>query len=255
MKIKLKEILKTQANMQSVKSSKTVKTTMCQPKVIVATALLTVLSGFYAFLSSQQGYAQTATDSATEINVDLIKERLQKSNVMGSQTDVKKHAVVGEVQRVTSEAITIKTTNGATNILPIQEVALLNEDEEAITVESFVIDNWATALGYIDEENAFVPHFIIAASSSLAPAEHYISLSTITSATTQKLTISPRNAPDESKDITISRDTTIEDSEGQVVAVSDLEEDLQILVVGIVEDDKITANTIRLLAPLSQENE
>src|SRR5688572_26610361 len=119
MKIKLKEILKTQANMQSVKSSKTVKITKSQPKVIAATALLTVLSGFYAFLSLQQGHAQTATDSATEINVDLIKERLQKSNVMGSQTDVKKHAVVGEVQRVTSEAITIKTTNGATNILPI----------------------------------------------------------------------------------------------------------------------------------------
>lgn len=216
---------------------------------IIAGLVVVALSGSVLAPS----FAQNATDSANNVNVDLIKERLQKSAVMGATDGTEKHALVGQVQRVTGEAITIETTEGSTTILPLTDVVLLNQEEEPITIDSVVIDSWVTALGYLTKETTFSPAYIIVAAESLQPRAQYVSIGSITKISSTLLTLAPRNDPNTTVDIDLLRSTDLQDAAGESVTHTDFEEDMQVLVVGYVDDDEFEARTVRSLAPLGHE--
>lgn len=219
------------------------------------------IAGLVAILLSgavlAPSFAQTATDSAQtqdEVNVELIKERLQKSSVMGTTIGDQKHALVGQVQRVTGEAITVLTTDGNTTILPLENVLLLNQEEETITVDTVVIDSWVTALGFLSEENTFTPAYITVAAESLQPVSQYVSIGSITEITSRQLTLAPRDNPSTTVEIDILRNTDFQDPSGESLAYTDFEADMQVLIVGFAaEDDEYEASTVRSLAPLGNE--
>lgn len=217
-----------------------------------------ILFAIFATTLLPASFAQEkeATNSAEEpVNINLIKQRIQKSQIMGRQAGEKKHAVVGKVMRVTSEAVTIETTEAETLILPLSEAVLLNQKEEAISVDKIVIDSWLTALGYIDEDENFDPLYLIIATDSIMPKTQIITIGSITEITGKLLTISPRTSPETTTEFTITKTTNLEDSEGNEAEFDTFEEDMQVLVVGFSEDKINEASTIHSLAPKESNNE
>lgn len=217
-----------------------------------------ILFAVFAITFLPKSFAQEseATESSKEaVNVDLIKQRLLKSQVMGKQVGEKKHAEVGRVLRVTSEAITIETTDAETIILPLGEALLLNQKEEAIGVDKVVIDSWMTALGYMDSNKSFDPLYLIVATETLLPKTQVVTIGSISKITSKMLTILPRISPETSTEFTITKTTDFQDSDGNDASLNAFDEDMQVLVVGFSEDDVNEAAVIRSLAPKELNNE
>jgi len=217
-----------------------------------------ILFAVFAVTFLPKSFAQEsdATESGEEtVNVDLIKQRLLKSQVMGRQAGEKKHAEVGKVLRVTSEAITIETTDAETIILPLDEALLLNQKEEAISVDKVVIDSWMTALGYTDSNENFDPLYLIVATETLLPKTQVVTIGSISEITSRMLTILPRISPETSTEFTITKTTELQDSDGNDATLNAFDEDMQALVVGFSEDDVNEATVIRSLAPKELNNE
>jgi hypothetical protein len=227
--------------------------------VALAMLIFAVAAGAVQNLSFAQVDDETksATSSSNSaVNIDLIKQRLQKSQVMGRQAGDKKHALVGKIVRVTREAITIEITDGDTSIFPLSEILLLNQNEQAVNVDSVAIDSWATVLGYMSDDQNFEPMYILVAGESLQPKSQFISIGSISAITTKLLTIAPRNDPSGSVEISLVKATTFQNSVGEELTLKDFETDMQVLVVGLNgANDSIEGVTVRSLVPVDLTDE
>lgn len=191
-----------------------------------------------------------ATDSATS----NLKERIEKiveekkddiETVLQEKTS-QKHGYVGEVSRVTEEAVTVETKQGS-KIIPVDENLLIIKKRQAITVADIAVGNWVTVIGTL-EDDALIPKRVVVASSNLNPKNKQIALGTIKTLTKTSITIQSR--ADQTEQIfTLSKKMTVEDMNKQKLSLNLLTKDIQCLIVGFQdEDDKNpTASTIHAL--------
>jgi hypothetical protein len=225
-------------------------------KLILA---MLVMLGLGIFLSSATVRAQEtqeeATQSASFENIKkIIKENIENSKVKGAIDNLlnRKIAMLGQVSRVTDETITITNRLG-TRIIPIEKGLEITRDGKPIKLSDIAVENWVTILGRI-KEDSFSPVFMYVSITSPLPKTQYVTIGTITATTRNSITINPRTGGEE-KIVNIVKDTDFEDLDGTEIELTNLSEDLTVLVSGYEVNSKIEAATIRSLAPVSESGE
>jgi hypothetical protein len=159
-----------------------------------------------------------------------------------------KRAIVGEIIRVTGEAITIKNNSGQT-IIPITESTQILRGDQTIEIDDIVVGNWATVLGTPNEVTAIDPNYIVISNTSLRPRSQFVTLGTISSISRTAIIVTTRSNGTE-QEIKITTNTTFEDAAGQEILLSNLEEDVAVLVTGFQAETETglpEARTIRSL--------
>ncbi len=195
-----------------------------------------------------------ATQSASFENIKkIIKENIANSKVRGAIDNLlnRKVALLGEVSRVTDETITISNRLG-TKIIPLAENLSISRDGKEVKVADIAVENWVTILGRIKNDD-FSPSFIMVSTESLQPKTQYIKIGTITKVSKTSITIKPRSDETE-KEIFVTKTTSFEDLNGVEMKLTDLSQDITVLVSGHDTQAKVEATTIRSLAPLNESD-
>ncbi len=231
-------------------------------KIILSTVILLnilVLSLGTPILAVETTTTKTPDDEATQSasleNIKkIIKDNIENSKVKGAIDNLlnRKVALLGEVTRVTDETITISNRLG-TRIIPLAANLSITKDGKEIKVTDIAVENWVTILGKIKDDD-FSPSFIFVSTESLQPKTQYIKIGTITKVSKTSITIKPRSDETE-KEIFVTKTTSFEDLNGVAMKLTDLSEDITVLVSGHETETKVEATTIRSLAPITESNE
>jgi hypothetical protein len=219
--------------------------------LIICVLTLTLAHTSYAQEADKESSNSASMDSIKKI----IKDNLSSGVVQGAIDNLlnKKIATIGEVTRVTDETITINDRSGV-RIIPIQDTHSISKADKEIEVSDIAVENWVTVLGKLKDDN-FSPVFIYVHTKSLLPKRQVVYIGTITDITKNTIKINPRSGEKETT-INILKSTDFEDLNGVEVSLSDLEEDITILVSGHNDDDdEISALTIKSLAPIADSPE
>lgn len=208
--------------------------------------------------SSENKEENSSSPSATETTRKL-RERIErvvqekKTAVEGvlSEVNPRQRGFIGQVQRVSEEAITVKTQKG-TQIIPYNQNVDLRKNGKAITIGDVAVDDWVVVLG-ITESDTFMPKRIMVSGTSLRPRDHRVYMGSIAALTKSQIKIVKRS-DGQDLSMTLTEDTKFEDQHGETIKSTELSEDIQVMVIGYQDDKGQTVTLIRALAPLDQSN-
>lgn len=227
-------------------------------KIVLAITLIITLSlGMISIVQAEESVVLDASLSSK--TTQKLKERIEKiveekkDQIKGiiDNLDSSKQGFIGEVARISEEAITVKT-NTSTRILPITEDVELLEDGKEIELSDIAVENWLVVLGIIEDDN-FTPIRILVSEESLRPLPSYITLGSIKSLEKNELTIVPRSGEEEEIPVTLNSDTLFEDLNGEEIDRTDIEEETQALIVALDDDGEKIANRVRILTVINDE--
>lgn len=212
---------------------------------IFSLSIISVNSSVFAQVSDEDSTSSSESIKDIMKNADLEKVNGAINNLLN-----KKVAMIGEVTRITDEAITVTNING-TKILPLNNNPRIIKGTQEIGVEKIEVENWVMVLGRQDGDD-FSPNYIYVYSKSLRPKTQEVIIGTISAITKAELKITTRSNSEE-RTLKLSKNTTFEDSNGEEVRQLDFSEDINVLITGFKDEDSTTVNTLRSLAPLSDE--
>ena len=225
--------------------------------LILSLSIWIALLGWGSFMHAFQVQAQTATDS-TETNETndpettknlqerierIIKERREQIKGALSEIDTQRRGVIGEIQRVTEDSLTIRSQIG-TEIIPLTNTVYpisILKDGEAISFDEIAVGNWLLALGTI-EDDTFQPIRLLVSDDSLRPRTRSVSIGTISDLGRTTIEIENRSGTGVST-YTTNQSTEYQDLEGEEITRADLDETMQAVVAGIVDSDTNDDNT------------
>jgi hypothetical protein len=192
--------------------------------------------------------------TATANTTQKIRERIDKiveqkrDQIQGAIEDLagQRRGLVGEVQRISAESITIKNIKNEPIVLPLNSDLALVKKGKTIKVEEIAIGDWVVVIGNRSDEN-FVPKRLIVANSSLTPADRVITLGTVKSVSKTEVIVTSRSGQ-EDRPYSLIKSTSYQDSTGQALTVKALTKDLQVLIIGQENQGKIEAKVIRILS-------
>lgn len=214
----------------------------------------------------QPAFAQTtATPSAVESGVtpsptpnltettQRLRERIGKiveerrDQIEGALDDLasQRRGFIGEVQRVTSETLSLKTNKG-TQILPVTNDIRILKAGKVISVDEIAVGDWAIVVGALVDD-ALKPHQIVVSSTTLRPKPQTIVLGTVAQVTRTTAAIQPRTGT-AATEFNLTRTTRYEDSQGNPLRATDIKADMQVLAVGTEGTNGVDALVIRSLA-------
>lgn len=205
--------------------------------------------------------ADLTTQNLRERIERIVEEKRDQIKGVLSEISITQRGVIGEVQRVTEESITIRTHKG-TEIIPITNTAYtveLVKANKSIKPTEIAVGDWLLALGVIEEDN-FQPIRIAITSSSLRPRTRSITIGSIANLEKTELTIESRSATG-SVTYTTNKDTKYQDLSGASITAVDIEESMQAIVAGYVIEPSGSSNTtqrvaklVRVLTTVSEDN-
>lgn len=219
-------------------------------KIIVLTSFILLLTAIPMTSIFAQENSDSSTSSSESLKDIMKKADLGKVNGAINNLLNKKVAIIGEIARITDEAITITNITG-TIILPIDKNSKIMKGKEEISIDKVEVENWAMVLGKMENDN-FSPNFIFISSESLRPKTQEVILGTIISISSTELKIKTRSKQEE-KTLKISKNTNFQDFDGEKIKASDFSKDINVLVTGFIDDAGTTVSTLRSLASLSDE--
>lgn len=199
-----------------------------------------------------EGAGEDASDSAT---TDELRKRIERvveerrEQIKGVVEDllIKKGAYIGEITRISEEAITIKS-NETTNIIPLTEEVVILENGSPVNIANIEVGNWGTVMGN-RTTTTIEPEYVLISATSLRPTDHYVRLGSIKSLDRTELVLTPRGTQDETT-IAIQKTTKYQNADGEPAVAADFEEDLGVLVIASEGKDGLELITLRSLAPL-----
>ncbi len=191
----------------------------------------------------------TASDSA-DVTTQEIKKRIEKAileeKVHGKDT---RRGYFGEITRVTDDTVTVQSFD-KTHIIPVDtEGLVISKDDQAIEPGDIVVGNWAIVLGELDDDQVKAQRIIIS-EESLRPRSQEVFIGTITDISSRSITLIPRGSEDERR-YTLSKSVKMEDAEGNEITATELEEDLNCLVVALHGEDDDDLELIAIKALVS----
>lgn len=232
-------------------------------KVVLVILLLGMF--FSSFMPSARTFAQTETEGAGEnasdsATTDELRKRIERvveerrEQIKGVVEDllVKKGAYIGEVIRISEEAITIKS-NETNNIIPLTEEVVILENNQPVNIATIEVGNWATVMGN-RTSTTIEPEYVLISATSLRPENYYVRLGTIQTLNRTELVFIPRGT-EEQTTISLQRTTKYQNSDGEPAVVADFEEEFGVLVIASEGKDGLELKTMRSLAPLSTEEQ
>lgn len=234
--------------------------------LLIAAGLLfqTVSTSILAQTSPATGSATTSdtdsTDSAEldeqvrESMLERVRNVAAREQVQGALVDLlsEKGGYIGEITRISEEAITVSTRNGSV-IVPLSEDVTLLEDDEIIAVDSIEVGNWATVMG--DRlETQIEPEFVIISEESLQPRNQRIVVGSIFEISRTLLIVTARDGGSEMSFV-IDTDSVFQDQDGSEASWQDFDADFAVLISAVEDAEtqgQFNALTVRSLANLSE---
>lgn len=203
-----------------------------------------------------QGAGENASDSAT---TDQLKKRIEKvveerrEQIKGVVEDLlgKKGAYIGEITRISEEAITVKS-NETTNIIPLTEDLVILKGGAPADISTIEVGNWAIVLGNRSTTN-IEPEYVLVSPTTLRPATQFVRLGTIKTINKNQLVFVPRGTQEE-KTIALLKTTKYQDVTGEDAKLADFDNELNVLVIATEGKDGLQLKTMRSLAPLSEQD-
>ncbi|MDQ5951262.1 MAG: hypothetical protein QG639_539 [Patescibacteria group bacterium] len=204
-----------------------------------------------------EGAGENASDSAT---TDELRKRIERvveerrEQIKGVVEDllVKKGAYIGEITRISEEAITIKS-NETTNIIPLTEEVVILENNSPVNIANIEVGNWATVLGN-RTSTTIEPEYVLISATSLRPITYFVRLGNVVSLDRTELVFTPRGTEDEIT-VALQRNSKYQSSDGEKAVAADFEEELGVLVIAAEGQDGLELITLRSLAPFADAEE
>lgn len=215
--------------------------------------VLVLLLGMVNLTRVPLAYAQTGTTNSTSSTTQNLKERIERvleekrDQVKGVLQDLSTHnrGFIGEVQRVSDEAVTIKSAK-TTNIFALTDQVTLVKKGKKISVADISVGDWVLVLGTNKED--FIPTRLFFSSTTLRPKNKVVMVGTIKSLTKSQVVLIPRSGQAE-KTFIINKTTSYQDGAGESLTSKDIDTDIQCLVIGLETDSGVVAKVIRTLTP------
>lgn len=241
--------------------------------ILKSLQLCSLLLVLFTTIGTSSVFAQTSSTSASTTEetgpsptpsltetTQRLKERIGKiveekrDQIEGALDDLasQRRGFIGEVQRVTSETLTLKTNKG-TQILPLSPEIKITKANKPISVDGIAVGDWAVVIGTL-EDDSLRPNQLVISSTTLRPKPQTVVLGTVTEITRTTATIQPRSGQS-AVEFNLVRTTTYEDSEGNPLRVADIKANTQVLAVGSSGTDGIDALVIRSLAAPTESDD
>jgi hypothetical protein len=198
-----------------------------------------------------------ATPETLEETTQNLRERIEKivnekrDQIEGTLETLSrpKRAFVGQIERVTEESLTVKTTKGI-NILSIDKNILLVKKSKTIKISDIAVGDWAIVMGVVAEDDSFAPKRIIISSENLRPRPFTVAVGSITGLDTKNITIQPRSG-ESNFTVVINKSTSFQDLQAKPARQQDLSQDMQVLVIAYRDDsNQLIATVVKLLTAL-----
>ncbi len=229
-------------------------------KIITYCLCLSLCIGLgYAFFNLAvlvKAQEPTPTTATTETTQEL-KKRIEKAveekreQIKGALQGIAadERGFVGEVQRVTDEAITIKS-NDETTIIPVSEGFDLSRKNAKIKIGDVAVGNWAVVIGKESSAGVFSPEKVVISTESLQPRPQVIVIGSIDAITTKDVSITSR-LNGQKYTFTIAKTTQSQNNDGTDIPIRTFKKNVQALFVGVEGDGTTELKTVRSLAPLT----
>jgi len=195
--------------------------------------------------------AETAEQLRNRIN-RIVEERREEIDSTVSLLEAQKRGFVGEVDRISENAITVNSLD-TTEIVAIGEGTTLLKDGDSLPIDEVAVGNWLVVMGIINDEDVFTPRRVIVSEETLRPRPKAVNVGTLTTfdILDETLSIEPR-ASQEEVTYTLSDTADYIDINNEVIEDTDLISDaFQALVVGYIDDDDDEtriATTVQILS-------
>jgi hypothetical protein len=190
--------------------------------------------------------SSTTTQKLKERIERIVEEKSDKIKGMLSQLDVEKRGFIAQVQRVSENTVTVKSSKD-TEIITVAADTQILKKGKVIPVTDIAVDNWVLALGTV-EDDTFSLKKLLVSDTSLRPATRLVHIGTIQNITAQKIDFQPRGDAAEVLTIKLTKTTQYQDLNGNDITLKDITSDTQALVVGSEDETGKTAHLIRILA-------
>ncbi len=205
--------------------------------------------------------AKTDLAQNTEIKSATKEAILNRINKKLGKDVGRKRALLGKVEKVTAESITLSNDQGEF-ILALNQAILLKEDKP-IKVSQVEVGNWALVRATLDStettpdlitpEVKLTPEVISFYSKKPIPSAPAVYLGTITKLNKKELTLTTRNNNEHKTFSLLNKNLVIDDLNGNKATQKDLDTDLNVLVISYQDKDKLTASHIRLLTEVEKK--
>jgi hypothetical protein len=212
-------------------------------------------------ISAQEPEAEQATQSAAPSETTQnLKERIERV-VKDKQDQIKgvidnlstpQRGFIGQVQRVSQEALTVRNPKGV-HIIPINSQVEIDKAGDTISIDEVAVDEWALIMGQV-EDNTFVPKRIEISTQTLRPRTYAVVLGSVSDISASSITVLPRSK-DETVSYSLRTSTDYQDLEGSPLTRTNITEGMQILLVGYQDDDENVATTIQALITADDNDE
>jgi len=229
---------------------------MIKQLTLVSILSLGLLFSGTSIYAAAQDASESATPSETTQN---LKERIERV-VKDKQDQIKgvidtlgfqKRGFIGQVQRVSQEALTVKNPKGV-HIIPIDDQVEITKSGKTIDIDDVAVDDWALVLGQL-EDDTFAPEKIEVSSKTLRPRTYTIVLGGVEKISSGSITILPRSKSD-TVTFSLKSSTDYQDLEKTALTRTNIVEDMQILLVGYQDDDENVATTIQALTTVDEDD-
>jgi len=193
-------------------------------------------------------------EDTAEKSIEQVKKYLDADRVQGVLKNMfdNHHGIVGEVQRINDDALTIKNKQGTTILVIDDTTVLITKDKTAIKLNDIAVGNWVTLLGYKDGED-FDPKVVNVSSNSPRPDTQLVLLGMIKEITSKKVTILDR-ATGEERTFVFTKSSSVEDVSGEEVSISDFEEDVTVLISATTTDETEDFDVVTLRSVASLDD-
>ena len=199
--------------------------------------LLTPPATVFAATASNSAQDSNASPSASPEETTMeLKKRIEKvveekrdqikSAISNLLSD--KHGYIGEVTRLSQEAITVRQ-NGDSRIIPITDDLTIIQKGKKIKAEQIEVGNWVTVIGTGAAEK-FKPEYIIVSAESLRPKDRVVMIGTLTAVGKTTVKVQQRGTS-EVREYSVVKTSKLENIDGSAIKITDLEEDLSALVI------------------------
>lgn len=190
--------------------------------------------------------AQTTQNLKDRIEKIVEEKRDQIEGVL-DELSGRKRGFIGEVLRVSSETITLRTNKGP-QILSVTPTLSITKAGNKIPLDDIAVGDWAIAIGSVKEDE-FQPERLVISSTPLWPQRQVITIGTIDSMTKTTITIAPRVGTDK-RDFIFTKSTSYQDMNGDTIRATQVNPEQAALVVGVGGEKGDEARVIRLLSPV-----
>ncbi len=226
-------------------------------KILIFVSFFLILIGLF---SQQAAFAQeenssptpepTTTSNLKEVVNKIVEQRKNKVDQVLNELTNQKKGFVGQVLRVSETTFSLDVY-GTTKIVAFDENVKLVKNNQEIKPENVAVDNWATVMGIV-EDDEITPKRIEFSEKSPLPKPQLVELGSVKKITAKSIEFQSRSG-ESTQTIIINNQTNIEDLDGEEASIKDFAEEDQILVVGYTDEDANYATTIRALAPFVKE--